>query len=237
MLWFMLGIVIGGLGLALIDAILLPKLLRFAVRQTLPSFCVSDSVPDYEAVPVVMYHVVHRHWFEPEINWLADNGYETISLDLLVDWLEGKPVQLPRRPIVLTLDDAHRSIYTDAFPILRDHNMTAVTFVCPWWINDTRDTNAPRISNWNAHPLGDCVTWTELREMHEAGVIEPQAHSFAHQQIWVDGTVRGFIRPDEPCRYVSFGDLDSPANNSQSADRLADPHTLLALHRTAALSA
>lgn len=210
MLWLLLGIVIGVALAVVIGAFVLPNALRRAMRQSLPSFCLGANVPEHEAVPVVMYHVVHRHWFEPEIDWLTRNGYETITPDLLVDWLTGKAVTLPRRPIVLTFDDAHRSVYTDAFPVLQARGMTGITFVCPWWIREARDENAAPAANWHAHPLGDCATWSELHQMQQAGVIDAQAHTFAHQQIWVDGLVRGFVRPAEPCRYVSFGDAGSP---------------------------
>lgn len=201
-------ILIGAVLAAAVAAAAGVVLLRVAVRQNLPSFC-AGRWPTSLAVPVVMYHAVDRRWLAGELQYLKDNGYETISADALVDALEGRAVELPKRPIVITFDDGHRSLYTDAWPLLRSFRFQAISFICPWWVRED-DGSADQPLDDHAHPMGRCATWAELREMSDAGVIDVQAHTFAHQQIWVDGVVRGFVTPSEPSRYVAWERFDDP---------------------------
>ena len=58
--------------------------------------------------------------FEAQLKLLSANGYTTISLRDLYDYLAvGKA--LPANPIVLTFDDGYLDNYTNAFPILQKY--------------------------------------------------------------------------------------------------------------------
>lgn len=84
------------------------------------------------AVPIVMYHVIgrpvsHARWpelyvhgadFERQMMWLADNGYEAVTLRQVYDCWQGRG-PLPSLPIVLTFDDGDPSHYANALPLLR----------------------------------------------------------------------------------------------------------------------
>ena len=87
-----------------------------------------------QRVPILEYHVianpqpgapypklyVRTRDFSIEMSWLARHGFHAVKLDrVLAAWTRGKP--LPRRPVVLTFDDGYRSVYTHAFPILREY--------------------------------------------------------------------------------------------------------------------
>ena len=41
-------------------------------------------------------------------------GYQTIDLQTFVDFVQGKPVDLPPRPLLLTFDDARADSWTGA---------------------------------------------------------------------------------------------------------------------------
>lgn len=87
---------------------------------------------DGVAVPIVMYHVIgrpvgHPRWpelyvrepdFERQMTWLADNGYEAVTLRQVYDHWQGRG-SLPSLPIVLTFDDGDPSHYASALPLLR----------------------------------------------------------------------------------------------------------------------
>jgi peptidoglycan/xylan/chitin deacetylase (PgdA/CDA1 family) len=90
-------------------------------------------------VPILMYHVVadppadapypglyvDSADFAAEVRWLARHGYHAVTLDqVYAYWRHGQP--LPRRPIVFTFDDGYRSVYVNAFPVLRRHGWPAV---------------------------------------------------------------------------------------------------------------
>ena len=62
---------------------------------------------------------------------------------------------IPDRLVVLTFDDASRSHYTIARPILRDYGFGATFFVTEGWDFKTNKT--------------DYLTWEQIRELHEDG--------------------------------------------------------------------
>lgn len=66
--------------------------------------------------------------FNAQMDWLAQNGYHPITISDLAAYLRGES-GLPSRPIVLTFDDGYADFYTDAIPILRSHDFTAVAYV------------------------------------------------------------------------------------------------------------
>ena len=76
-----------------------------------------------EAVPVLMYHVLAdpptgAAWpqlyvspaeFDRQVDWLAEQGYEAVTLtDVWRNWHAG--AALPPRPVVITFDDGHGSV-------------------------------------------------------------------------------------------------------------------------------
>jgi peptidoglycan/xylan/chitin deacetylase (PgdA/CDA1 family) len=84
------------------------------------------------AVPILMYHVIgrpvsHARWpelyvlpadFERQMMWLADNGYEAVTLRQVYNSWQGGDA-LPSFPIVLTFDDGDPSHYENVLPLLR----------------------------------------------------------------------------------------------------------------------
>ncbi len=81
--------------------------------------------------------------FERQMRWLARRGYTGIGLS---DWLrwrkEGKG--LPRKPIIITFDDAYADIAEYALPILRRHGFGAVVYVVTGQLGES--------NNWDDTP-------------------------------------------------------------------------------------
>lgn len=71
--------------------------------------------------------------FSAQMDWLAQNGYHPVTTADLVANLRGER-GLPARPIVLTFDDGYADFYTNAIPILRTHDFTAVSYVVSGFI-------------------------------------------------------------------------------------------------------
>jgi peptidoglycan/xylan/chitin deacetylase (PgdA/CDA1 family) len=95
-------------------------------------------------VPVLCYHqirtptaadsaqdrtyIVGPSVFAAQMRALDDAGYTPVTGDALVAHLaRGAP--LPRKPILLTFDDASAGQYTEALPVLRRHRFRATFFV------------------------------------------------------------------------------------------------------------
>ena len=56
--------------------------------------------------------------FCQQMQYIKDAGLTVITMQDFLDWLQGKRC-LPERCVLITIDDGWRSVYTDAFPVLR----------------------------------------------------------------------------------------------------------------------
>ena len=71
------------------------------------------------------------------MDYLRDNGYHPITFDDLRAYFAGqKP--MPSRPVVITIDDGYRDLYTNAFPILQAHGFKAVAYIVTGFLNRPR---------------------------------------------------------------------------------------------------
>ncbi len=92
-------------------------------------------------LPVLMYHHVGKALpgtnpdltvspaqFERQLRWLKSRGYTSI---LSTDWLNyvTHGNALPKRPLLLTFDDAYADLAEYCFPLLEKYGFTAVVFV------------------------------------------------------------------------------------------------------------
>lgn len=105
--------------------------------------------PSTIRVPILMYHYIRVNPdpydrlgfalsvtpsdFVAQMDWLAQNGYHTITFDDLHAYLSGAR-GLPSRPIILTFDDGYADFYSTALPVLRSHDFKAVAYVVSGFI-------------------------------------------------------------------------------------------------------
>jgi len=131
-------------------------------------------------VPVLMYHyvadepppkgpyadglTVRTPDFIEELEYLAENGYETVSLADAYLAMAGLRV-LPPKPVVLTFDDGGLDNYEVAFPLLERYGFTGTFFVI------TKTVGAE-----------GQMGWEQLQEMCAAG-MSVQSHSVAHPDL------------------------------------------------------
>ncbi|MHA7879107.1 MAG: polysaccharide deacetylase family protein [Saccharospirillum sp.] len=140
---------------------------------------------------VVIYHHVDTgtppstsvtpEQFREHLEYYRDNGFNVVPIDRAVDAVLGRNnATLPEKALVITFDDAYRSVYTEAFPLLKEFNMPATAFI------NTEPMDAGR-SLW--------MSWGQAREMHEWGITIAN-HTTDHEnlmnyrqedeQAWVD---------------------------------------------------
>lgn len=67
--------------------------------------------------------------FQKQISWLADNGYEVISLSFLLESINAGNYKTLRKKVVITFDDGYKDFITNALPILADHGASATVFL------------------------------------------------------------------------------------------------------------
>ncbi|MCA1554553.1 MAG: polysaccharide deacetylase family protein [Chloroflexi bacterium] len=152
------------------------------LAQAAPSLTplVAASATSNVLVPILMYHqikdlpananVEDLTWtvspsaLDAELAYLANNGYTTVSLDLMLDGLAGKSA-LPPKPVVLTFDDGWKNQYTEALPLLKKYKQTATFYV---------------VSSYMGY--GAYFDWTMTKEAQDAGMTVA-GHSIDHSDL------------------------------------------------------
>jgi peptidoglycan/xylan/chitin deacetylase (PgdA/CDA1 family) len=126
-----------------------------------------------QTVPILCYHrfgprantlTVTPASFEAQMSYLRQNGYTVVSMAKLVDFLDGKAA-LPRKTVVITIDDGYRSTYEIAWPILKKYGYPATVYLYTDFVG-----------------AGDALTWAQMKEM-SAGQIDIQPHSKTHSNL------------------------------------------------------
>ncbi len=142
----------------------------------LHGFDIGGVRPDgYQTVPVIAYHKFSREKadvltvrdtaFEEQMKFLRENGYQVISMEAFFDFLEYKR-PLPRKSVVITIDDDWHSTYEIAYPILKKYGYPATLFVYTDLI----------LSG------GRTLSWDLLREMSGHG-MDVQCHTKTHRNL------------------------------------------------------
>lgn len=131
--------------------------------------------PDgYQTVPILVYHRFGRkpdrlaltpEMFEAQMAYLQHQGYRVIRLSDMHAFLQGHG-SLPKKAVVITIDDGFKSAYTIAYPILKKYGFPATLFV---------------YSSFIGLPGG--LSWTQMREMVDSSLIDIQSHSKTHTNL------------------------------------------------------
>jgi peptidoglycan/xylan/chitin deacetylase (PgdA/CDA1 family) len=102
--------------------------------------------------------------FGLQMDYLAAHGYHTVTFDdLRLYWKHVEP--LPAKPVIITLDDGYKDLYTTAFPILLAHGFTAVAYIVSGFVGNR-----------------GYVTRDQVLEMDRYG-IEIAAHTINHVDL------------------------------------------------------
>lgn len=140
----------------------------------------TDSKVEYgnTYIPVLMYHsildtvseseqnsCVEIDVFDSQIKGLLDAGYTPISFKELKDYLDSE-TPLPKKPIIITMDDGYLNNYENAYPIYQKYNVQATLFVSPYYMTE---------ENIDGH-----FGWAAAREMEASGLIDIQSHGYNH---------------------------------------------------------
>jgi hypothetical protein len=103
--------------------------------------------------------------FDAHLAELSSGKYAVLPLPEIVAALRsGTP--LPDRAVAITIDDAYRSVYTEAWPRLRKAGLPFTLFVATQPVEQG---------------LPGFMTWDQIRELRDAGVtIGAHTHTHAH---------------------------------------------------------
>lgn len=137
---------------------------------------VDASRPGESQAVVLMYHHfgvdqypstnIRLEQFEAHLDHLASAGYQVWPLTRVVEYLrQQKP--FPGRVVAITIDDAYQSVYTEAYPRLRQRGWPFTVFVATDGVD----------RHFRAY-LG----WEKMREMQQHGATFAN-HSASHDYL------------------------------------------------------
>ena len=176
-----------------------------------------------KGIPVFLYHQVNNlsnvkpEVFEEHLKILKEKNMNTITLS------EYGKKETPKNSVLITFDDGYYDNYKIVFPLLKKYNMKATVFLNTLYIGEKRwgetkieingTANYNAIKKYNA--LGDgtteqYMTWSEIKEMYDSGLVDFQAHSHKHMAIFKGLEFQGVFEKDSlDCTDVFlYGDVE-----------------------------
>ncbi|MBW1900483.1 MAG: polysaccharide deacetylase family protein [Deltaproteobacteria bacterium] len=127
-----------------------------------------------QTVPILTYYgfsrnktgelIVSEGAFNEQMKYLKENGYDVITLDQLLDFLDFKS-QIPKKSVVITFDDGWRSLYDIAFPVLKRNGFPATLFIYTDFIGGTK-----------------ALSWEQVDELAKNG-FDVQSKTMTHRDL------------------------------------------------------
>jgi peptidoglycan/xylan/chitin deacetylase (PgdA/CDA1 family) len=146
-------------------------------------------------VPILVYHrfgprvadsmTVRTQVFESQLKQIEDGGFRVIPLRQLVDHLAGRGPPPPPRSVAITVDDAHRTVYTELLPLARKKRLPVTLFVYPSVISNA----------------SYAMTWAQLAELRASGLFDIQSHTYWHPHFFRE---RRRLEPEAYARFVDW---------------------------------
>lgn len=148
-----------------------------------------DNVADFlggeenVAVPILLYHsvlrsdmIIDRYGITPgelecDLKYIRDNGYTTITMSELIDFV-CKDAPLPAKPVILTFDDGYYNNYKYVYPLLKKYEMKAVMAIIGCYTDLFTRENSDNLVY--AH-----INWKQVNDMIQSGLVEIQNHSYS----------------------------------------------------------
>jgi peptidoglycan/xylan/chitin deacetylase (PgdA/CDA1 family) len=127
-------------------------------------------------VNVLMYHHIQEEetakkngqtgltvtpeFFRKHLQYLKDNGYSVITMAELKNFFNGG-VALPKKAVMITIDDGYKDNYEKAYPILKEFGMKATIFTATGLLNNS-----------------GYMTWDDLNQMKD--LVYFANHTWSH---------------------------------------------------------
>jgi peptidoglycan/xylan/chitin deacetylase (PgdA/CDA1 family) len=129
----------------------------------------------YQIVPVLCYHHFAEDCdsslctppsvFEQQMRFLKEQGYSVISTAELVEFMAFRRA-IPKKAVVINLDDGYRSAYEIACPILKKYGFPATLFIYTSFIGASNNA----------------LTWDQLKALKADG-FQVGSHSVTHADL------------------------------------------------------
>lgn len=166
-----------------------------------------------KGVPIFLYHQVNYLsnvnpiLFEKHLKILKSKNLNTLTISEYYNYSHSKI----KNSVLITLDDGYYDNYLYVFPLLKKYNMKATIFLNTFYIKERRNSKKFRIEPNNVANdkaikkfLGcgsaksyQYLSWEEIKEMSNSGLVDFQAHSHKHMAIFKNDKLEGIFNNNE----------------------------------------
>jgi len=153
-------------------------------RKFLYRFCIiilffyhysyAESNDTLKQIPILCYHrfapqikdemTIKTSELSKQLAWLKENGYTVISLDDAVRYFKGYKEKIPDKPVVITVDDGHKSVYIEMLPLVKHYKVPVTLFIYPSAISNAKYA----------------MTWNQLHELEKTHLFHVESHTYWH---------------------------------------------------------
>ena len=147
--------------------------------------------PKVTGLPTLMYHKIGDYpkgsqlkklWvktsdFREQLEYLKSHGYTSIHFSQWRDVQSGRS-SMPPNPVLITFDDGYANNYELAYPILKEMSMKANIFLVYETMEHHNAWHNPATEPWLR-----MLTWGQIQEMQDSGVIEFGSHTMRHRNL------------------------------------------------------
>lgn len=156
----------------------------------------------YQTIPILCYHrfgeghekmAVSEKKFREQMQYLKDNNFHVIAMQDISEFVESMG-SLPKKSVIITIDDGYRSTYDIAFPILKEFDFPATVFLYTDFMG-----------------ARDALSWSQNKEMLKSGLIDLQPHSKSHPNM----SLRKINESDKDYWKRIKAEIDNPSKKIQ----------------------
>lgn len=104
--------------------------------------------------------------FEEQMRYLSENGYNTITVDEMLNAFKNN-AEIPSKTVIITFDDGYQDNFKNAYPILQKYDLKATMFVITDYVS--------------LYP--NYIMWDEAKEMQDSGVMNLESHTMDHLNL------------------------------------------------------
>jgi len=175
----------------------------------------ATAAPTNEAV-ILCYHrfadtvadsmTVRKSTFLDHIEAIRQSGAHVIPLADLVAHHQGKLATLPPKPVVITIDDGHRSVYEVMAPMVEKLNWPMTLFIYP-----------SAISN-----ASYAMRWEQIKRLQDTGHFNVQSHTYWHPNLVRER------KQQSPADFQRFAMNQLERSRKVLQDRMGQPVSFLA---------
>lgn len=128
-------------------------------------------------VPELQRYAVRPATFRRQMRLLRLGGWSTVSPDDVVAARQGGP-PLPRRPVLLTFDDAFVELEREVVPVLKANRQTATIYACAGLLGAPSD----HLHHDECHEGTKLMDGGDLRQARGAG-LSVGSHGLTHKRL------------------------------------------------------